>query len=239
MSMRKRTVPPPWPGVLGGWVCLAALAACAPLPKGTATGSAPASAAPAPTAATAASASDAPTETRTAASFNAWRPANAARVQAFEDFLRQQQLLQVAPLHELLRSASDWQRCQAEPYDVPPQPQWPAVASTLRLLQALRAAGAVGELEIHSAYRHEALNVCAGGSARSTHWLSFAIDFTPAGDAAGLAMAGHRICKFWLDQGRAWEMGFGLYRSGRIHIDTWRYRTWGHDHSSATAACTG
>ena len=157
------------------------------------------------------------------AAFAAWRAAQAPGVQAFERHLAEAAVAQVLPLPELLRSASSWQRCGAAPWALPPEAQWPSVVQVLRLLQALREAGALGAIQVHSGYRDDALNACAGGAARSAHRLAFAIDFTPR-DGADPTPA---LCAFWQAQGPAWRMGLGRYPSGRIHIDTWGHRQWG------------
>jgi Peptidase M15 len=155
--------------------------------------------------------------------FGAWRAERADAVQALEAHLAQQGLVEVLPLRQLLRSASSWQSCGAAPWALPPAAQWPALVSVLRLVQALRAAGAIGAIEVHSGYRDAALNGCAGGAARSAHLLGFAIDFTPA-DGRDLAAG---LCAFWREQGRDWRMGLGRYPTGRIHIDTAGFRAWG------------
>lgn len=167
-------------------------------------------------------------------SFALWRAAQPEATHAFEQHLQGQGVAQVLPLHQLLRSASSWEACGAEPFAMPPQAQWPAVVSVLRLLQALRAAGVVGtEMEVHSAYRGPALNACAQGAAGSAHLRSFALDFTfPAGPDPT-----DRLCAFWREQGPAWRMGLSRYPSGRIHIDTAGFRTWGADHTGRSAVC--
>ncbi|MBI5716755.1 MAG: peptidase M15 [Burkholderiales bacterium] len=172
-------------------------------------------------------------EPRTADSFKDWRVQHEAAVAAFEALLVAQGLAEVAPLHQLLRSASDWQRCGAEPYAVPPEAQWPAALSTLRLLRTLRSEAVLGAFEIHSAHRDAALNACAGGAPRSTHLVAFAVDLVPLDDA----QAGARLCRYWARHGQGWQMGLSRYPSGRIHIDTWRYRTWGADHSARSSFC--
>lgn len=174
----------------------------------------------------------APGETRSASSFALWRQGQAPGVAAFEAHLAAAGLADVVPLHELLRSASDWQPCAAAPYSVPPAAQWPAVLSTLRLLKALRQRGVLGRFEVLSAYRDEALNRCAGGAPRSAHLTAFAVDLVPEDAAA----AGERLCRFWREEGAAWQMGLGRYASGRLHIDTWRYRRWGSVASSGRDA---
>ncbi len=172
--------------------------------------------------------------------FGPWRQAHAASVDALEAHLARHGVLGVLPAEQLLRSASSWAECRAPGYAVPPEAQWPAVVSVLQLVQALTAAGTLGPIEVHSGYRDAALNECAGGAARSAHLTSFAIDFTPVAPIAaqGVSDPLPRLCEFWRTQGRAWRMGFSRYPSGRIHIDTAGYRTWGADHTGRTALCS-
>lgn len=151
-------------------------------------------------------------------------------MRAFEGYLAQQGVLDVVPSWQLLRTASDWRRCGAEPFALPPQAQWPDAVRTLRLLRLLRERAVLGKFEVVSAWRGEALNRCAQGSPRSAHVHSFAVDLILNNDAPGL-------CGFWKAEGRAWAMGLSRYPSGRIHIDTAGYRTWGADHSQRSAFC--
>ena len=169
--------------------------------------------------------------------FQQWRfPAAAAEreeVRALQAFLTEKGLADVVPLHQLLRSASDWRKCEAEPFSVPPASQWAALQSVLELLQSLRKEGALGRFEVVSAHRGEALNRCAQGAARSAHFVAFAVDLIAEDPKA----TGARLCRFWQTQGQAWRMGLSQYPSGRIHIDTHGFRTWGADHSTGTAFC--
>ncbi len=165
--------------------------------------------------------------------FALWQAAHAAERAAFERHLAAEGVAAVLPLHQLLRSASSWQDCAAEPFALPPPAQWPAVVSVLKLLQALRERGALGEIEVHSGYRAAELNRCAGGAARSAHLVHFAIDFTPADGSDPT----ERLCAFWREHGRAWQMGFSRYPSGRIHVDTAGWRSWGADHTGRSAVC--
>jgi hypothetical protein len=170
------------------------------------------------------------------AAFSTWRaatPANAQATDALQHHLVQHGVQGVLPLHALLRSASSWQDCAAEPFAVPPAAQWPSVVSVLALLRELRARGVVGEVETHSGYRGPALNRCAGGAAGSAHLRSFALDFT----ALDGTDPTERLCAFWRTHGQAWNMGLGRYPSGRLHIDTAGFRTWGADHGSGSSVC--
>lgn len=157
--------------------------------------------------------------------FRQWRAQHEPKVQAFEAFLGREQLSNVVELQQLLRTASDWQRCQAEPFEVPPPSNWPDVRTTLRLVRELRQRQLLPSFDVHSAYRNPALNECAHGAAQSAHKTHFALDIATTGDPS-VWLAG--LCRFWRDEGRLWQMGLSRYASGRIHIDTKRYRTWGN-----------
>ncbi|UFH48699.1 D-Ala-D-Ala carboxypeptidase family metallohydrolase [Pseudomonas sp. KNUC1026] len=160
--------------------------------------------------------------------FEQWQKSGQA--QGFQAYLAREHLDRVAPLYQLLRSASDWQRCGAEPFAVPPQALWPSVKRTLELLEALRDKRVIGPFEVVSAYRSPALNRCAGGAANSAHSRAYAVDLW-------LEAPAPELCAFWKAEGQAWQMGLSRYPSGRIHIDTAGYRTWGQDYTRATAFC--
>lgn len=164
------------------------------------------------------------------ASFEQWAASRQSEVAEFQQYLKAQGLSEVVPLWQLLRTASDWQRCQAEPFALAPQSQWQAAAATLRLLRQLREQKIVGDWEVVSSWRSEVLNRCAKGSPRSAHVRSFAVDFVPGAPAQGL-------CNFWKTQGRAWNMGLSRYPSGRVHVDTAGYRTWGEDYTQGSSFC--
>lgn len=153
---------------------------------------------------------------------------------AFRAMLVEARLYGVVPIHQLLRSASDWRLCRASPFAVPPASHWPAVRSTLSLLKALGEQGALPPFEVVSAYRDLPLNRCAGGAPGSAHKRAFAVDvLLPAW--ADLSP----LCRFWQQHGQAWNMGLGRYPSGRIHIDTAGYRTWGGDGRVGSSFCAG
>lgn len=170
---------------------------------------------------------------RTPGLFQAWRLLNAEAVDAFEAHLAEQGLLDLVPLHELLRSASSWQTCGADAFALPPPPQWPAVVAVLRLLQSLQQEGALQAFEVLSGHRPAALNACAGGAPRSAHLVAFAVDIAPLQPADALA----RVCDFWQRSGEPLRMGLGLYPSGRLHLDTLGWRSWGRDGRLASSPC--
>jgi hypothetical protein len=151
----------------------------------------------------------------------------------FTQMLADNQIDGIVPLYQLLRTASDWQACAAEPFSVPPPSLWPSVKSTLQLLKALSSEQILSEFEVVSAYRDPELNACAGGAPKSAHTRAFAVDLLIAApdDAAA------RLCAFWKLQGARWNMGLSQYATGRIHIDTAGYRTWGDDFTNKTSFC--
>lgn len=151
----------------------------------------------------------------------------------FREMLVDARLYGVVPIHQLLRSASDWRLCKASPFAVPPASHWPAVRSTLALIKTLDQQGILPQFEVVSAYRDPRLNACAGGAPSSAHMRAFAVDLLlpPWADP-------NPLCRFWQQHGQAWSMGLGRYPSGRIHIDTAGYRTWGGDGGAGSSFCS-
>lgn len=167
--------------------------------------------------------------------FETWRQQHAEAVQSFESFVASEHLAGLVPVDQLLRTASDWEVCKSAPYEVPPRTHWPAVASTLRLVAELKRAGVLTTFEVHSAYRNPVLNRCADGAKRSAHTTDYALDIT----APGQDQLGHALCAFWNTSGKPWRMGLSRYASGRIHLDTKRYRTWGNKGQSSFCVMEG
>lgn len=164
--------------------------------------------------------------------FDAWIKTHS--VAEFEDDLAASGLNGVVPTRQLLRTATDWKRCGAERFEIPPRAQWPAVKRVLRLVAELKKRKVLEDFEGASGYRNPALNRCAGGARSSAHTRSFALDIIPrhAGGADE-----QRLCAFWRQEGRAWNMGLSKYPSGRIHLDVSGWRSWGADHTRATSFC--
>ena len=217
--------------LLLSWPLLAALSACGPpkpAPVPPTAQSAPPPDAVAPTPPASAALAD---PERDAVLFSHWRARHAAEVEAFEEFLVHEKVAQVVPTYQLLRSASMWKECHAEPFELPPVGEWTRVRDVLVLLQALRTRGVLPEVEVVSAYRDPRLNRCAGGAAGSAH-QRFAVDLAPL-----TRDEGERLCRFWREEGQPWAMGVSRYPTGRIHIDREGYRTWGASYRRASSYC--
>lgn len=173
-------------------------------------------------------------DNRGPALYQSWlrTPGAQAQAQAFSAYLHQQKVGDVVPMYQLLRSASMWRECRAQPFQVPPKAQWKAAADVLVLLKEMQRHQALGKFEVVSAYRDPKLNGCAGGAKRSSHTSGFAVDILPL---AGSNNA--RLCAFWKQQGPRWKMGMSRYPSGRIHVDRTSWRTWGADHTRKSSFC--
>ncbi len=167
-----------------------------------------------------------------AALFDAWVKTHS--VADFEEDLAKSELNGVVPTRQLLRTATDWKRCGAERFEIPPRAQWPEVKKVLKLVAELKKRKVLEDFEGASGYRNPALNRCAAGAPRSSHTRAFALDIVPRG--AGGADE-QRLCDFWRKEGPAWNMGLSKYPSGRIHLDVSGWRSWGTDHTSATSFC--
>lgn len=168
---------------------------------------------------------------RDAVLFTHWRSHRATEVEAFESFLTYEKVADVVPTYQLLRSASMWKECRAEPFQLPPPELWPEVRDLLALLRELRVRQVLPAFEVVSAYRPTRLNRCAGGAPGSAH-LRFAVDIAPLDKEDA-----DRLCRFWREEGQAWDMGVSRYPSGRIHIDRNGYRTWGASHKRGSSYC--
>lgn len=163
--------------------------------------------------------------------FTSWRGQRSEEVRTFEEYLVSEDVAQVIPTYQLLRSASMWKECHAEPFEIPPQSEWEKVRDLLILLRELKERGVLPTMEVVSAYRDPRLNRCAGGAPRSSH-QQFAVDIAPL-----TREEGDRLCDFWRQRGRSWDMGVSRYPSGRIHIDRTGYRTWGASFKRASSYC--
>ena len=67
--------------------------------------------------------------------YRAWVSADPNRpvlVKSFNDYLVAAGVGGVAPTWQLLRTASQWQRCGAQPFEIPPTDGWPNIVAALR-----------------------------------------------------------------------------------------------------------
>lgn len=163
-----------------------------------------------------------------------WRP---VYVKSFHDYLTQYGVGGVVPTWQLLRTATDWQKCGAEPYEVPPVNAWPNIVAALRYVGTY-VTPEIGPVEVVSVFRNEALNSCAGGAPTSTHLHLGAIDMVPLRPITREALM-TRLCLIHRRSGERFMTGLGLYKGIRFHIDNRKFREWGMEGARGTFGCAG
>ena len=159
-------------------------------------------------------------------------PWRAAQVKAFNDYLSSNQVSGILPTWQLLRTATSWQDCGEQPFEVPPAAAWPHMVETLRYVRDY-VVPAIGPVEAVSVYRNPHLNQCAGGAPQSAHKLDSAIDMVPLTpiDRATLM---RRLCGGHSEHGAAYNAGLGFYAYLRFHVDSTKFRRWNMDPAVAS-----
>ena len=158
--------------------------------------------------------------------------AHATSVKSFNDYLEQYQVAGVFPTWQLLRTATSWQRCGQQPFEVPPTTEWPHIVQTLRYVRDY-VIPAVGPVEPVSTYRNPALNACAGGAPESAHKHYSAIDMVPLRPITREQMM-RTLCRVQARRGPDYQVGLGFYAFMRFHVDTTKYRRWNMDPAVAS-----
>ena len=151
-----------------------------------------------------------------------WRP---MYVKSFNDYLTQYGVGGVAPTWQLLRTATDWQKCGDQPFEVPPTTAWPNIVAALRFVGAF-IEPVIGPVEPVSVYRNPYLNTCAKGARTSTHLTAGAVDMVPLRPISREALM-VALCRIQLDKGSWNAIGLGFYKGLRFHIDSKKAREWG------------
>lgn len=163
----------------------------------------------------------------------AWRP---TYVKAFNDYLAVNGVGGVAPTWQLLRTATDWSKCGAEPFEVPPVNAWPNIVAALRYVGAF-VEPVIGQVEIVSVYRNPQLNLCAGGAPESVHRMMGAVDMVPLRPITREALM-TSLCRIHLGSGTWNSIGLGFYKGLRFHIDAKKFREWGTAGAHGGYGCT-
>jgi hypothetical protein len=170
--------------------------------------------------------------------YRAWVTADPTRtvyVRAFNNYLVTYGVGGVVPTWQLLRTATDWSKCGAQPFEVPPTAAWPNIVAALRYVGAF-VEPRVGEVEVVSVYRNPALNACAQGAPTSTHLTMGAIDMVPLSPTTRESLM-TRLCALHLASGERFWIGLGLYKGLRFHIDARKYREWGMEGAQGHFGC--
>jgi hypothetical protein len=159
-------------------------------------------------------------------------PARAMQVKVFNDYLATYQVSGVVPTWQLLRTATLWEKCGAQPFEIPPTSEWPHIVQTLRYVRDY-VVPAVGAVEPVSTYRNPVLNVCAGGAPESAHKHYSAIDLVPLRPTTREDLM-RTLCAVHGRRGPDYEVGLGFYAYLRFHVDTTKYRRWNMDPAVAS-----
>jgi hypothetical protein len=159
-------------------------------------------------------------------------PGHAIGVTNFNQYLATYGVAGIVPTWQLLRTATAWQHCGAQPFEIPPATEWPNVVQTLRYVRDY-VIPAVGPVEPVSAYRNPALNVCAGGAPESAHKHYSAIDMVPLRPTTREELM-RTLCAVHARRGEPYGVGLGFYAFLRFHVDTTKFRRWGADSGSVT-----
>jgi uncharacterized protein YcbK (DUF882 family) len=180
---------------------------------------------------------DPPRENTDADQFAEWQQKNrnAAKAESLKSYLDMHGVGQIIPIRQLLRSDTNWRRCKAEPFSVPPRKYWPNMIATLRLIRD-EIVPLIGPVEAQSVYREPEINACIKGASRSFHLQFHAIDLRPeAATTRAHLMA--KLCRLHSKKGARLNMGLGIYKATRFHIDAAGFRGWGQDYRTASFPC--
>jgi hypothetical protein len=152
---------------------------------------------------------------------------HAVQVKAFNDYLVSAQVGGIVPTWQLLRTATSWAECGAQPFEVPPTSEWPHLIQTLRYIRDY-VIPAVGPVEPVSVYRNPMLNQCAGGAPESAHKADSAIDMVPLKPITREALI-QTLCATHTKNGERYGAGLGFYAFLRFHVDSTKFRRWNMD----------
>lgn len=163
-------------------------------------------------------------------------PVHPIRVRAFNAYLTTNGVGGVVPTWQLIRTASDWSKCGAPPFEVPPTEHWPNIVHALRFVGAF-VEPLIGEVEPVSAYRNPGLNDCAGGASTSAHLTGGGIDMVPLRPITRESLM-TALCGLHVRSGGWNGIGLGLYKGLRFHIDARSFREWGMAGASGGRGCS-
>lgn len=159
-------------------------------------------------------------------------PSRAPQVKAFNDYLATYEVSGIVPTWQLFRTATSWQKCRAQPFEIPPTSEWPHIVQTLRYVRDY-VIPAVGPVEPVSGYRNPTLNICSGGAPESAHKHYSAIDLVPLRATTREELM-RTLCTMHGHRGPDYGVGLGFYAFLRFHVDTTKYRRWNMDPAVAS-----
>jgi hypothetical protein len=162
------------------------------------------------------------------AGYRSWyfaSPVHPIRVAGFHHYLSNWDVAWILPTWQIIRTASDWNKCNNPAFEVPPTSEWPHIVQTLRYVRD-EVIPAIGPVEAVSAYRNPVLNECAGGAPGSAHTGFYALDLVPLKPIDREALI-RTMCTVHYRRGEAYSTGLGFYAFHRFHVDSMGFREWG------------
>ena len=172
------------------------------------------------------------------ADYHAWLardPAARAQLLAFKQFLEMEEVDEVLPTWQLVRTASMWRECNGPRFEVAPFTEWQHISKTLSFIKA-HVEPVIGDVEAMSGYRNGELNQCSGGARESAHRRFFALDLVPLKPIARDGMI-RSLCSIHEWRGGGYDIGLGFYSGLRFHVDSKGFRKWGSNGRAATSPC--
>jgi hypothetical protein len=154
-------------------------------------------------------------------------PVRAGQVKAFNEYLATYRVSGIVPTWQLFRTATSWQKCGGQPFEIPPTSEWPHIVQTLRYVNDY-VIPTVGPVEPVSGYRNPVLNACAGGAPESAHKHYSAIDMVPLRQTTREQLM-RALCAVHSRRGLDYDVGLGFYAFLRFHVDTTKFRRWNMD----------
>lgn len=143
---------------------------------------------------------------------------------ALERFLYQKGVRDLVPTWQLLQQGTDFRKHDLAPYAFPERELWERMADTLTFIR-VDLVPFIGPVEVLSGFRTKYYNHVAGGAPRSRHLTFSALDLRPLREIDRKRL--HLILqKIWNTRGKKRNLGMGLYKGLRFHIDTGGYRQW-------------
>ncbi len=147
-----------------------------------------------------------------------------AEYEDFVYFLHSHDVHNIVPVWQLLQQGSDWQKHQLPKYALPDREHWDSMINTLVFLK-YDLIPYIGDVRVLSGFRTPHYNLAAGGAGKSRHLTFSALDLRPVADIERAQLHGI-LQNRWLNLGREYNLGLGLYAHLRFHIDTGGYRQW-------------
>lgn len=166
----------------------------------------------------------------TRAAFRGWMLMNQAegRVQEIADQLYaagiSEEPMKTMPLHLILLQGTNWAMNGTSVFTLPDKKQVPQMVRTLKFIQQY-IEPIIGPLIPVSGDRDQYYNQTSGGASKSQHLNFCALDLVPINDLSRAELH-KKLWAIYRTDGKANNMGLGLYSGVRFHIDTCGYRSW-------------